>query len=118
MGVKNLLPSLPGGDDYVYDFRGLAESHGYDMENNAICFDAGSILFKCARRRPASYVDGEYGPSLELFADHLIFYVKILEWKKLFVAFDGMDSIIKKHEHERRQKKREEAKKQNGTLFV
>jgi hypothetical protein len=102
MGVKGLLPHVPGGNKYHAHFL------GFEWRKERIALDAAGLLHECARNHASSYRGGDYFPSLKEFQQWIFYMQSILRWN-FCVVFDGQDSALKEVEHQRRRKLREEA---------
>jgi 5'-3' exonuclease len=113
MGIHKLLPNLPGGNIVTDTKYGLQK---LNVEECAVALDAGTLLFECAQRRPTSYLNKDYIPSLQLFRDTLLYLRCILDWKKLFIVLDGGEPSTKEFEHARRQEKRDQAAEKNDAF--
>jgi 5'-3' exonuclease len=102
MGVKILLPNLPGGDmeSTITGFEKLKV-----LRNRSIDIDSGTLIYTCAFRHRTAYNAGDYLPAVREFQRTLIVLTKIEKWNINTVVFDGVPPEEKAHEHRRRRQK-------------
>jgi hypothetical protein len=95
MGFSPFLGLLPGGDAWRY---GL---HSLKLKGRPVNIDAAGLMWQCAFKTKAEYLDGNIAPAAKLFQNSAVFIFFVLEWNACFI-FDGADPEEKKHEHARR----------------
>lgn len=108
MGIKDLLPHLPGGgaNKYKISFYELG------MEGKDVPFDAAGALFDCAAKHAADYLRGNYIPAL-IELTHLLVHMRSVCKMKLRVYLDGRENAAKSPEIARRQARVEAARLRN-----
>ena len=101
MGVKGLLPELPGGSMKDNGHCGFS---GLDILRNKTRpadIDTGTLVFVCALRHKEAFNNGDYTPAARKFQRQLIALNLIHQWDYTCI-FDGRPPIEKCHEHQRR----------------
>lgn len=103
MGIKDLLPELPGG--HSSESRSSFSSlEMFRDKGRPADIDVGTLIYICAIRHKPAYLEQNYTPSLREFQRQLIILNSIYKWDFTCI-FDGFPPPQKKHEHERRQMK-------------
>ena len=105
MGIKDLLPRLPGGTG-----PGCKCISFYDLVPTApVALDAAGALWQHAFHHSADFLRGNHLPSLTEWARLLVYLRSICGWK-LVVYFDGRDNPHKDPENKRRRESAEKAR--------
>ena len=107
MGIKDLLPHLPGGAQYHHSFMSLG------LKGKIVPIDAAGALYQFAASYPADFLNNNHQPSLILWARWLVFLRSICGWK-MIIYMDGMENDAKEPAKERRNKRREHAIETNN----
>ena len=116
MGIKKLLPLLPGGSLFYSGFL------HFRFQGERISVDIAGLLHECARNHAKSYLQGNYEPSLMEFYRTVVYIVFTLKWD-VFIVFYGAESDVKGPEHARRESRRNQAendhdKIRNDPLYI
>eukprot|EP00978_Attheya_sp_CCMP212_P042561 scaffold261597_cov55-Attheya_sp.AAC.1 len=101
MGIKDLLPNLPGGD---IKLKGFASISSLKDKAVPVDFDTGSLVYVCALRNRTTFKSGDYLPAVREFQKQLMGPMFLYEWDLLLVL-DGEPPEEKRFEHERWKKK-------------
>jgi len=64
MGIKYLLPDLPGGD---IKLKGFASISSLKDKAVPVDFDTGSLVYVCALRHRTTFEAGDYLPAVREF---------------------------------------------------
>ena len=103
MGIKDLLPELPGGHSSEsktsFNLLEMFKDRGRPAD-----IDVGTLIYICAIRHKPAFLQRDHTPSLREFQRQLIILNSIYRWDFTCI-FDGFPPPQKKHEHARRQMK-------------
>jgi hypothetical protein len=100
MGIKDILPHLPGGDKFYHSFYSCA----LVRDQAEVPIDAAGLLWQCANNHADDYLKGNYHPALTDFAKKLNDISCNCKWK-LILIMDGRSNPDEQFEDARRQKK-------------
>eukprot|EP00978_Attheya_sp_CCMP212_P007163 scaffold16657_cov41-Attheya_sp.AAC.1 len=103
MGIKDLLPNLPGGDITLKGFASISSLKDKVVPVD-VDFDTGSLVYVCALRNRTTFESGDYLPAVREFQKQLMGPMFLYKWALLLV-FDGEPPEEKRFEHDRRKKK-------------
>lgn len=101
MGIKNILPHLPGGStsQTKYSFYDCALN-----DQSVVPIDAAGLIWQCANRNSVDYLRGNYLPALSDFTKLLNNLRSICGWN-MILYMDGRSNPYKAFEDARRKEK-------------